>query len=81
MTEAELEQWALQSIWGAARVEWLRLLPARFVRIPSSRDLILKWAEGLVAAARSGRWIDPIFIHSRDLSLNSGAQQSRTSGP
>ena len=58
MTEAELEQWALQSNWGSARVEWLRLFLARFARVPSSRDLMLKRADEMVAARRSGRRVE-----------------------
>lgn len=46
MTEAELEQWALLSNWHANRKEWLRVFLGRFVIVPSSRDLVLKWAEG-----------------------------------
>jgi hypothetical protein len=44
MTEAELEQWALLANWGAKRVEWLRLFLGRCAIVPSSRDLVLKWA-------------------------------------
>lgn len=58
MTEAELEQWVLLANWGATRVEWLRLFLGRFVVVPSSRDLVLKWAEVMAAARRSGRRIE-----------------------
>ena len=58
MTEAELEHWALLSNWSPARREWLRLFLARFVGVPSSRDLVVKWAEVMVAARRSGRRIE-----------------------
>jgi predicted nucleic acid-binding protein len=58
MTEAELEQWALQSNWHAKRTDWLRLFLARFVIVPSSRDLVLKWAEVMVAARRAGRRLE-----------------------
>ena len=51
MTEAELEQWALLSNWHAKRIEWLRVFVARFVIVPSSRDLVLKWAEVMVGSA------------------------------
>ena len=54
MTEAELEQWVLLANWGAKRVEWLRLFLGKFVIVPSSRDLVLTWAEVMVAARRSG---------------------------
>jgi tRNA(fMet)-specific endonuclease VapC len=58
MTEAELEQWALLANWNAKRIEWLRIFLGRFAVVPSSRDLILKWAEVMVAARRSGRRIE-----------------------
>jgi predicted nucleic acid-binding protein len=58
MTEAELEQWALLSNWHAKRIEWLRVFLGRFVVVPSSRDLVLKWAEVMVAARRSGRRLE-----------------------
>jgi predicted nucleic acid-binding protein len=58
MTEAELEQWALLANWGEKRVEWLRLFLSRFVIVPSSHDLVLKWAETMVAARRIGRRIE-----------------------
>jgi tRNA(fMet)-specific endonuclease VapC len=55
MTEAELEQWALLSNWQAKRIEWLRAFLGRFAVVPSSRDLVLKWAEVMVSARKSGR--------------------------
>jgi tRNA(fMet)-specific endonuclease VapC len=58
MTEAELEQWALLSNWQANRIEWLRIFLGRFVIVPSSRDLVLKWAEVMVKARRSGRRLE-----------------------
>ncbi len=58
MTEAELEQWALLANWSAKRAEWLRLFVNRSVIVPSSHDLVLKWAEAMVAARRSGRRIE-----------------------
>jgi predicted nucleic acid-binding protein len=58
MTEAELEQWALLANWSEKRVEWLRLFLSRFVVVPSSHDLVLKWAEAMVAARRNGRRIE-----------------------
>ena len=39
MTLAELDQWAIQSKWGAARREWSRLYLERFVKVPYSRRL------------------------------------------
>jgi tRNA(fMet)-specific endonuclease VapC len=58
MTEAELEQWALLANWHAKRIDWLRIFLARFVIVPSSRDLILKWAEVMVVARRAGRRLE-----------------------
>ena len=58
MTEAELEQWDLLANWSEKRVVWLRLFLSRFVVVPSSHDLVLKWAEAMVAARRNGRRIE-----------------------
>src|SRR5713226_2363407 len=58
MTEAELEQWALLSNRQTKRIEWLRVFLGRFVVVPSSRDLVLKWAEVMVAARRAGRRLE-----------------------
>lgn len=58
MTEAELEQWALLSNWHAKRIEWLRAFLARFVIVPSSHDLVLEWANVMVAARRAGRRLE-----------------------
>lgn len=58
MTEAELEQWAILTEWQAKRVEWLRTFLRRFVIVPTSRDLVLKWAEVMVTVRRSGRRLE-----------------------
>ena len=58
LAEAELEQWILQSRWGTLRVERFREFMMRFVVIPSSRDLTVKWAEVMVAARSVGRRIE-----------------------
>ncbi|MGA2114876.1 MAG: PIN domain-containing protein [Bryobacteraceae bacterium] len=58
MTEAELEQWALVANWSAKRVEWLRIFLGRFVTVPSSHDLVMKWASAMVAARWAGRRIE-----------------------
>lgn len=52
MTEAELEQWSLLSNWQEGRTGW------RFAIVPSSRDLVRKWAEAMVAARRRGRRLE-----------------------
>ena len=44
--------------WSEKRVVWLRLFLSRFVVVPSWRDLVLKWAEAMAAARRSGRRIE-----------------------
>jgi len=58
MTEAELEQWILLAKWGAGRVQRFQEFMTGFASVPSSRDLILKWAEAMVAARVSGRRIE-----------------------
>lgn len=58
MTEAELEQWVLLSNWSPKRREWLRIFLRRFAVVPSSRDLVPKWAEVMVAARRNGRRLE-----------------------
>jgi tRNA(fMet)-specific endonuclease VapC len=58
MTEAELERWILQAKWGAERIVRFRTFMKRFVSIPSSRDLIVKWAEVMVATQSVGRRIE-----------------------
>ena len=58
MTLAELDRWAIQSKWGAARREWLRLYVERFVLLPYSRRLCTMWAEVTVTAQERGRRIE-----------------------
>jgi predicted nucleic acid-binding protein len=58
MTEAELERWILQAKWGPERIIRFRTYMKRFVSVPSSRDLIVKWAEVMVAARSVGRRIE-----------------------
>ena len=58
MTEAELERWILQAKWGAGRTTLFRTYMKRFVSVPSSRDLIVKWAEVMVMAQGAGRRIE-----------------------
>lgn len=55
MTEAELEQWVLIAGCDSKRIEWLRIFLAKFVAVPSSRDLVLKWAEVMVTSRKNGR--------------------------
>lgn len=58
MTEAELEQWILLAKWGAGRVHRFRQFMIGFAAVPSSRDLILTWADAMVSARASGRRIE-----------------------
>ena|SRR5712692_3339758 len=58
MPEAELERWILQAKWGPERIIRFRTYMKRFVSVPSSRDLIVKWAEVMVAARSLGRRIE-----------------------
>ena len=58
MTEAELERWILQAKWGPERIFRFRTCMKRFVSVPSSRDLIVKWAVVMVAAQSLGRRIE-----------------------
>ena len=58
MTEAELEQWILLAKWGVDRVRRFRIFMTGFASVPSSRDLILQWAEVMVAARANARRIE-----------------------
>ncbi len=58
MTEAELEQWILLAKWGADRAQRFRVFMTGFASVPSSRDLILRWAEVMVTARENGRRIE-----------------------
>src|SRR5271157_4512754 len=58
MTEAELERWILQAKWGPERIVRFRTYMKRFVSVPSSRDLIIRWAEVMVVARSLGRRIE-----------------------
>jgi predicted nucleic acid-binding protein len=54
---AELERWILQARWGPERIIRFRTYMKRFF-CASSRDLIVKWAEVMVAAPSLGRRIE-----------------------
>jgi tRNA(fMet)-specific endonuclease VapC len=58
MTEAELERWIVLAKWGADRVRRFRSFMTGFASVPSSRGLILQWAEVMAAARGNGRRID-----------------------
>jgi predicted nucleic acid-binding protein len=53
-----LERWILQARWGTERIIRFRTYMKRFVSVPSSRDLIVKWAEVMVAARSTVRRIE-----------------------
>ena len=88
MTEAELEQWALLSNWQAKRIGWMRTYLARFVIVPSSLDLVLKWAEVMVASRKAGRrletadaWIAATAsLYDAPLITHNGADYARVPG-
>jgi tRNA(fMet)-specific endonuclease VapC len=54
MTLAELDRWTIQSKWGEARRNWLRLYLEPFVVMPYNRALCTKWAQVTVATQASG---------------------------
>jgi tRNA(fMet)-specific endonuclease VapC len=58
MTDAELEQWVPLANWGGKRIEWLHLYLSRCVIVPSSHELVLRWAQVTVGARRNGRRIE-----------------------
>jgi predicted nucleic acid-binding protein len=58
MTLAELDRWAIQSKWGQARRNWLRMYLQPFATMPYTRALCTKWAEVTVAAQTSGYRIE-----------------------
>lgn len=58
MTEAELERWILPANWGTERITRFRAYMKRFVSVPSSRDLIVKWAEVMFRARSVGRRVE-----------------------
>jgi predicted nucleic acid-binding protein len=58
MTEAELEQWILIASWGPARSQRFEQFMRRFVSVPSSRDLILRWAYVMATARANGHRIE-----------------------
>jgi tRNA(fMet)-specific endonuclease VapC len=58
MTVAELDRWAIQSKWGEARRNWLRLYMEPFSILAYHRALCTKWAEVMVAAQSRGHRIE-----------------------
>jgi tRNA(fMet)-specific endonuclease VapC len=58
MTVAELVRWAIQSKWGEARKNWLRLYMEPFSILVYNRALCMKWAEVMVAAQLRGHRIE-----------------------
>lgn len=58
MTLAELDRWAVQRKWGAARRGRLDRHVQQFVIAYANRALCRWWAEAMDAARRSGRPID-----------------------
>src|ERR1041384_3412213 len=58
ITEAEFECWILQANWGGELITRFRVYMKRFVAVPSSRGLIVKWAEIMVKARSLGRRLE-----------------------
>jgi predicted nucleic acid-binding protein len=54
MTVAELDRWALERNWGAARRARMEQHLRNFVIYPFDRALCLKWAEATTSARRKG---------------------------
>jgi predicted nucleic acid-binding protein len=52
-TRAQL--YLLLAQWGAGRVQRFHQFMTGFAAVPSSRDLIVRWAEVMVAARSNGR--------------------------
>jgi tRNA(fMet)-specific endonuclease VapC len=73
MTEAELEQWILLAKWGVDRVRRFRTFMTGFASVPSSRDLVLQWAEVMVAARSNGRSVEAADAWIASTSLLYGA--------
>jgi tRNA(fMet)-specific endonuclease VapC len=58
MTVAELDRWALERNWGAARRARMEQYLRNFVVHPFDRFLCLRWAEVTVGARRKGYTIE-----------------------
>ena len=58
MTVAELDRWALEGQWGAARRQRLHEYLSAFTVLPYNRQLCAAWAEVTVAAQACGRRIE-----------------------
>jgi tRNA(fMet)-specific endonuclease VapC len=78
MTEAELERWALQANWSAARTSSMRAFVKQLAVVPSSEILCRIWARVTVASRLAGRrietadaWIaSTALLHSAPLVTN-----------
>ena len=55
MTVAELDRWALERNWGAARRARMERHLRNFAVYPFDRSLCLRWAEAADSARRKGR--------------------------
>ena len=58
MTEAELEQWIVLGQVGRGSHPAVPRVVKGFAAVPSSRDLILRWADVMAAARANGRRIE-----------------------
>jgi predicted nucleic acid-binding protein len=88
MTEAELERWILQAKWGPDRISRFRSYMKRFTSIPSSRDLVLCWAQVMIEAQKRGRRIETAdawiaataLLYGADLLTNNPSDYSGVPG-
>jgi predicted nucleic acid-binding protein len=78
MTEAVLEQWIVLAKWGAGRVQRFHDFMNGFASVPSSRDLILRWADVMVAARGNGRRIEVRMHGSQQPHYSMAPTWSRT---
>lgn len=72
MTLAELERWPLERRWSSIRRAELVQHLTRYVVLPASRELCIKWAEVSCEARQKGRpiqtadaWIAASALHYR----------------
>lgn len=88
MTVAELDRWALERGWGAARRARMERHMSNFVVRPFDRDLCLRWAEVTDGARRKGRpigvadaWIAATALrHEASLVTNNDAHYGSVEG-
>ncbi len=58
MTEAEMELWTLIAGWGPPRIARFQQFLRLFTVVPSSRDLVVAWAQVMSASRKRGRRLE-----------------------